>query len=231
MKTVAGHLAPSADAYRLALDAFRLPPFAASATSGPSVVALEGPNGAGKTTLCHNLARSLGAPSCLGTDEAWFSDSFKTRMIRDAEWHSSAMFFLSGCFEQMRLLQPRPERLVVMDRSLWSTLAVHAAESPERLEKLLAMLCPISTAVRVPDLTIVLEASFATCQSRIAKKAGTARALDELTATADFHSREREFYRWLARHTPNMVFLDAERGSPDEVADSALVLVREKLRC
>src|SRR4029077_6601945 len=120
-------------------------------------------------------------------------------MIRDAEWPASAMFFLSGCCEQMRVLAGRPEPLVVMDRSIWSTLAVHGAESAGRLKALLAMLQPIAPQVRVPDLTLVLEASFAACQSRIAKKTGTARALDELTATAVFHAKEREFYRWLGR--------------------------------
>ncbi len=90
--------------HRLALEPMRLPPFAGRDGAGPFVVALEGANGSGKTTLCQLLSRSLGAPGCLGTDEAWFSESFKTRMIRDAEWFASAMFFLSGCFEQMRLL-------------------------------------------------------------------------------------------------------------------------------
>ena len=85
---------------------------------------------------------NLGAHACLGTDEAWLSDAFKTRMIRDAEWFVSAMFFLSGCLEQMRVCEAGPKPLIIMDRSLWSTLAVHGAESPERLEILLAMLRP-----------------------------------------------------------------------------------------
>ena len=217
--------------FRLALQRLILPRFAASSDSRPFVVALEGPNGAGKTTLCRKLARRLGAPSCLGTDEAWFSDTFKTRMIRDAEWHASAMFFLSGCFEQMRLLSTRPEPLVVMDRSMWSTLAVHAATNPAWLSALLEMLRPISSQVQVPHLTIVLKASFATCQSRIARKTGLARALDQLTASAAFHSREQEFYHWLAKQAKNVCFLDVEHANAAEVADSALALVREKVRC
>jgi thymidylate kinase len=217
--------------FPLALQTLTLPRFAASSDSRPLVLALEGPNGAGKTTLCRKLARRLGAPSCLGTDEAWFSGTFKTRMIRNAGWHASAMFFLSGCFEQMRLLSARHEPLVVMDRSIWSTLAVHAATNPARLSALLEMLRPISREVQVPDLTIVLEASFATCQSRIARKTGQARALDELTASAAFHSRERAFYHWLAKQAKNVCFLEVDRASAAEVADSALALVREKVRC
>src|SRR5713226_8280645 len=77
---------------------------------GPAVVAIEGPNGAGKTTLSWALSRKLGVPWCLGTDEAWFAEPLKVRMIRDAEWYASAMFFLSGCFEQTRLLRNRGDR-------------------------------------------------------------------------------------------------------------------------
>jgi thymidylate kinase len=205
-----------------------LPEFAGRAGSRPFVLALEGPNGAGKTTLCQTLARSLGARRCLGTDEAWFSEAFKTRMIRDADWFSSAMFFLSGCFEQMRALRGQPDPLVIMDRSLWSTFAVQAAESTGRLRTLLDMLRPVAAEIQVPDLTIVLEATFETCQERIARKSGTARLLDNLTATPGFHAGEREFYRWLGRQRCSVIFLDVNDPNPDSVAERALQLIRER---
>ena len=214
--------------HRLALEPLRLPPFAGRDASRPFVVALEGANGAGKTTLCGLLSRSIAVPACLGTDEAWFSDSFKTRMIRDAEWFASAMFFLSGCFEQMRVLRGRPNPLIIMDRSLWSTLAVHGTESPERLEALLAMLRPVAAQIQVPDLTLVLEAGFETCQSRIACKSGAARLLDELTADPAFHEREQEFYRWLARQRSEVLFLDANQVGPKTIAERASALIRER---
>jgi len=206
-----------------------LPEFCQPADSGPVVVAIEGPNGAGKTTLSWELSRRLGVPWCLGTDEAWFAEPLKVRMIRDADWFASAMFFLSGCFEQMRLLQQRTDRLMIMDRCLWSTLAVHSAEEVKRLEALLAMLRPIANQIRVPHLTLVLEASFTTCQSRIANKSGTARALDELTATAEFHAREHKFYQWLGGRAPGVVFLDVNDATAEQVATKALALIKSKL--
>ena len=204
-----------------------LPSFAAPDSSGPFIVALEGPNGAGKTTL----SRALPFPHCMGTDDAWFTEPFRVRMIREAEWFASAMFFLSGCLEQMRVLRSRQDKLVVMDRSLWSTLAVHGAYSPERLERLLAMLRPVAAQIRVPHLTFVLGASFKTCQSRIAKKAGTARALDELTANAAFHAREHEFYRWLSRQRSEVRFLDVDQAPPEAVALQARNLICQHAVC
>jgi thymidylate kinase len=208
-----------------------LPRFADRLPDRPFVVALEGPNGAGKTTLCAGLSDRLKAPSCLGTDPAWFTPAFKTRMIRDAEWHGSALFFLSGCFEQMRLLQQRSEKLIVMDRSLWSTLAVHAAEEPRRLKILMAVLQPIACNIQVPDLTLILRASFKTCQSRIAKKDRAAQLLDGLTSNRAFHDRELEFYAWLAQQQPNCVFIDVDQPNATEVAFLAQSIIRERLPC
>jgi thymidylate kinase len=193
------------------------------------VVALEGANGAGKSTVCPLLARAFAAPACLGTDDAWLADAVKTRMIRDAEWFVSAMFFLSGCCERMRLLRGRPEPLIIMDRSLWSTLAVHSAASVERLETLLALLQPVAAQIQVPDLTLVLEADFATCQSRIARKRGVARQLDDLTGTAAFHAREQEFYRWLARQRPEVGLIEIQPAAPEVVAAQAAAWIRERL--
>ena len=131
----------------------------------------------------------------------------------------------------MRMLRDRSEPMVIMDRSLWSTLAVHAATSQERIAALLAMLNPIARDIRVPDLTLVLEASFETCRARIARKTGTARALDELTANAHFHSRERGFYRWLGRHQAAIKFLDVDHRDPSEAVEAATALIRESAPC
>jgi len=218
---------PAPHSQRLTLDSLSLPQFAGREVTRPFVVALEGANGAGKSTLCHRLANSLGAHACLGTAAAWLSEPFKIRMIRDAEWFTSAMFFLSGCLEQMRDLRGCPQRLVIMDRSLWSTLAVHAAEAPERLEILLAMLRPVAPHIQVPDLTLVLDANFETCQSRIARKSGVARRLDELTANVAFHAREHQFYHWLARQRSEVQFLDANPVGPEAIAEAAAALIAE----
>jgi len=214
------------DSYQRVLATLSLPTFAVNAFERPFVVALEGPNGAGKTTLGHSMAAKLNAPCCLGTDEAWFGKAFKTRMIRDADWYASAMFFLSGCFEQMRQLRQRVEPLVILDRCMWSTFAVQAALSADRLEKLIGMLRPIAAEIPIPHLTLILEASFDTCQERISNKEGEARALDQLTGNADFHARERQFYRWLSSQTSHVLFLDVERARPEEVTQKAIDALR-----
>ncbi len=90
------------------------------------------------------------------------------------------------------------------------------------------MLRPVAGQIHVPDLTLVLEADFETCQSRIARKSGTARLLDGLTATAAFHAREQEFYRWLARQRKEVLILEANQAAPENMAERASALIRER---
>jgi thymidylate kinase len=87
------------------------------------------------------------------------------------------------------------------------------------------MLKPLAAQIHVPDATLVLEASFETCQSRIARKSGADRLLDELTAVSAFHERERQFYRWLAGQRSGVLFLDANEGGPDDIAQRASALI------
>jgi thymidylate kinase len=91
------------------------------------------------------------------------------------------------------------------------------------------MIRPIAQNIQIPHITLVLEASFSTCQERISNKTGTARALDQLTANAGFHAREREFYRWLGRQTPTVSFLETDERNPEEVVASALLAVKTRL--
>ena len=81
---------------------------------------------------------------------AWEDSSLKLHVIRDADWLASAMYFLSGVIESSRQAVGSEAKLQIMDRSLWSTLAVHYAHDPARLETLLPMLIWRQTAWRCP---------------------------------------------------------------------------------
>lgn len=198
----------------------------------PQVVAFEGPNGVGKTHVCRRLSQRLGWPSLRGVPGPWEEATLKTHMLRDADWLASALYFLSGVIESSREIAGSTAERVLLDRSLWSTLAVHYAYDPSRLEQLLPLLKLVAERVRVPDLTIVLDASPEICRQRISGKTSQEQQWDAVSPdTADFARREREFYRWLATQGPRVVFLDTEGREPDEVEDLAAALIRETVRC
>jgi pyruvate kinase/thymidylate kinase len=198
----------------------------------PFLVAIEGPNGAGKTRLCSLLGQALGAVTLRGVPAAWEDSVLKLKMIRDADWLASAMYFLSGVIEASRqaaghhVPMAGEAKLQVMDRSLWSTLAVHYAHDPARMETLLPLFELAADRLAVPDLTIVLEADAATCRQRIARKSGAEQELDAASPSDEgFHLREREFYHWLSDQGLNVVFLDANNGTEEDVCQRAAELI------
>lgn len=204
----------------------------AASLGRPYVVAIEGPNGAGKSRLCSLLTERLGLPCLRGVPAGWEDSPQKLRMIRDADWLASAMYFLSGVMESSREAASGAGDIKLMDRSLWSTLAVHYAHDPARLEVLLPLLELAAGHVKVPDLTIVLEASPATCQRRIVRKAGHEQAMDAASPATDvFHQCEREFYHWLAAQWPAVAFIDTDDCEPETVCQKAADLIRESFEC
>jgi len=209
-----------------------LPRCLSSTLGPPHVVAIEGPNGAGKTLLCSLLQERLGLPCLRGIPPPWEHAEMKLYLIRDADWFASAMYFLSGVIESSRKAIHDPGEVKLMDRSLWSTLAVHYAHDPGRLDLLLRLLELTAGWVKVPDITIVLEARPETCRQRIARKSELEKQWDGAApCSVEFHQREREFYHWLAKQWPKVVFLDTEQNDLETVYEKAVASIRENIPC
>jgi thymidylate kinase len=119
--------------------------------------------------------------------------------------------------------------LLVMDRSLWSTLAVQYAHDPARLEKLLAMVDLAADRLITPHLTIVLEAGLETCNRRIANKSNAEKELDALDATEAIHLRECQFYRWLGSQGQPVEFVEADSDDPEAVYCRVEAILRESI--
>jgi thymidylate kinase len=217
---------------RLERACVELPRSLAASLGRPYVIAVEGPNGSGKSLLCRLLGERLGLPSLRGVPAAWEEPAAKLRMIRDADWLASALYFLSGVIETSREAARGPGETKVMDRSLWSTLAVHYAHDPDRLGVLMPLVDLAAEHLKAPDLTIVLEASPGTCRRRIAGKAAAEQGFDEAApADGEFHRREREFYRWIAGQWPKVVFIDTDGIDAETVYRQAADRVGELVRC
>ena len=217
---------------RLEAERARLPHLKAATNGHTFLVAIEGPNGVGKTRLCSSLKQAIGAEMLRGVPAAWEDSSLKLHVIRDVDWLSSAMYFLSGVIEASRQADVCDAKNKVMDRSLWSTLAVHYAHDPARMETLLPMFELAAERLAVPHLTIVLEADVETCQQRIALKSGAEREFDAASPSDEaFSQRERDFYHWLAGQGVKVAFLDANNGTPDDVCQRAAQLIRGSSPC
>jgi thymidylate kinase len=196
----------------------------------PYLIAVEGPNGSGKSLLCSMLKERLGFPYLRGVPPEWEAPAMKLRMIGQADWLASAMYFLSGVIESSREAASQPGTIKVMDRSLWSTLAVHYAHDPDRMPKLMRLVELAAGKVKVPELTIVLEISPAEYRRRLGRKTGDDHRFDTATPDTDlFLLRENEFYHLLARQWPKIVFISTENREVEPVYQEAEAAVRALL--
>lgn len=208
----------------------QLPPVLASTLGPPYLIAVEGPNGSGKTLLCSLLTERLGFARLRGVPALWEDPKMKLYMIRDADWLASAMYFLSGVIESSREAARVEGKIKVIDRSVWSTLAVHYAHDPARLGTLLRLLELAAGKVKVPDLTIVLEISPAEYRRRLGRKTGDDHKFDTATPSSDtFLLRENEFYHLLARQWPKMAFVSTENREVEDVYQEAVGHIRATL--
>ena len=202
------------------------------------LIALEGGNGTGKTTLMERIKTDH--PEWLmqrGVPDAWMEPKMKMRMIRDADWMASALYFFSGTLELTRELMLSlqtitPPPVVFLDRCLWSTLAVQVGHDPERLWELLPVLEGMSGHVCIPNTTVILTASLETLRKRISTKDSSERAFDELTQNYAYWERELLFYGWLKQAIAEVglpqyrvEILDTDNLSFDAVASHVESLV------
>jgi thymidylate kinase len=207
-----------------------LPSSLAQTLGPPYLIAVEGPNGSGKSLLCSLLTERLGFPHLRGVPAAWETPAMKLHMIGGADWLASAMYFLSGVIESSRRAMQDEGTIKVMDRSIWSTLAVHYAHDPSRTPTLLRLVELAAGRIKTPDLAIVLEVSPAEYRKRLGRKTGHDHKFDTATPSSDeFLLRENEFYHLLARQWPKLVFISTEDREVEPVYQDAVEAIHAVL--
>lgn len=194
----------------------------------PYIIAIEGPNGVGKTTLCGSLNRMEGFEYRLGVPPEWMEYNMKKRMIFHASWMASALYFMSGVMEVKRDIKNLDKKFIIMERSIWSTLAVHWMKDFSRVGPLLNIMKEGHEFLPIPDLTIVLKADYDTCQNRINKKLDESKDFDK-DLPREF-LREMEFYDWLNNQLPNIEIIDTTNLSLEKIEKLVLNAIRNKTK-
>ena len=188
------------------------------------VIALEGPHGVGKTTIAKRLAKETGMLYRLGVPKVFMQPELKERMVQQAKWQASALYFIAGVFETERELSAEKVTGCILDRSIWSTLAVHTAEDADRFPVLLKIIDNFVEQLPVPDFLIVLEASYETCRQRIGSERDENHSV---IPSREYYKREMEFYRWLCRHTTGNAMINTEGKTQEQIMVESLDIIRK----
>ena len=193
------------------------------------IVAIEGANGAGKSTLCKALANHFNTSIKFGIPDIFLQKDLKEKMIIDAHWYSSSLFFISGAIEQIKEFRKNKNKIIISDRSIWSTLSVQTSENPKRLKSLIDISFNLESIDVEPDITIILRADYETCRQRISYKSKDEQKLDELVNSKEFYQKENQFYNWLTFQRNNIINIDVNNITESNLSNKIIDIINEKL--
>lgn len=179
------------------------------------VFSIEGCNGAGKTTLMNRYMNDHLDTECrLCVPEIYqTAKEMKHFMLFESSQLCSALYYLGGAVEVFHNHNANYSK-VLFDRSIWSTFAAAYAKDKSIMPVLFNCLMAIKNQVFLPNLIIVLDATFETCKSRSSKKSnGGEFDKDE----CDAFSKKREFYNLLKEAGYPVFFIDVNERSAEEV--------------
>lgn len=165
---------------------------------GKTVYAVEGLNWVGKSILIESLksGRSDICTTYCVPDIFTEHKDLKHYIFDHSEPMVSPLFYLSGLVVSVREIRNITEKFIILDRSIWSTLAAAYSKGTETFDLLVDMLVLLQDKIRIPDRVIMLRASFETCLSRIMTK-GECKEFDK-DSKRDFELKSR-FYDLLAQ--------------------------------
>jgi len=217
------------EVYRKELYKYNLP-FKKNKRNKNLIVAIEGANGSGKSTLCKILSKHFNSKIRFGVPDLFLTKELKEKMIIDANWYSSSLFFISGAIEQIKEFRKNGDKIIISDRSIWSTLSVQTSQNPKRLKALIDVAYNIEEVNIEPDITIILRADYETCRDRIKQKSKDEQKLDSLVDSAKFYQKEDQFYNWLTFQRDNIISIDVNNISIENLSKYVIDLIEIKYK-
>jgi thymidylate kinase len=79
-----------------------------------------------------------------------------------------------------------------------------------------------------PDMTIILRAEYEICRNRISTKTVDEQKLDDLVNTKDFYRKEDQFYNWLTYQRNNIINIDVNNITADNLAKKVIDIINTK---
>lgn len=194
------------------------------------IIAFEGHNGVGKTSVARELSNRLEANYFYGVDSDSLQNGLKDKFIKEAYWFASAIHFLAGSMETKRKINKTNDKNInILDRSFWSTLAVHWDRKDR--EKIIKVINLGKEFLPIPNLIFLLNASYDQCNNRIeSKKNLKEKELDNIV-DKNYFNKELDFYQWLLNNKDEqteIISIDTNKKNIEEITDICEKYIRDR---
>ncbi|OON96923.1 MAG: hypothetical protein ATN36_04645 [Epulopiscium sp. Nele67-Bin005] len=195
------------------------------------IIAFEGHNGVGKSHVVKNFSRKINGEYYYGIEDSLLQDDLKTTFIKDTYWYASALYFFAGSMHRNYTLQETLKNTdVVLDRSFWSTLAVHWDKGADNITQLLSIVQHGQNFFPIPNIIFILTAPYDECKKRIATKQNLEEKLLDELVDEQYFQKEVEFYNWLTHNNTfnsKIITIDTMDKSPTEVVEQCYKYYQE----
>lgn len=198
-----------------------LPEILTQSNTNKRVIAFEGVDGCGKSTLCQQLGENYSGFRFVPIPHDYVSMPFKEYLTFSASYIGKALVYAASLADR----KERAERLdsqvtnVVMDRSLWSTIALSYARYPDLAQDITNLFSSIAKYIPIPDIVYVLDVPYEICRERIAQRSRDAQRFDIMPM--EDYRRHMDFYYWLDKQGVGVrIFNRGHALSVKECADT-----------
>lgn len=163
------------------------------------VIAFEGVDACGKSTLCLELSEKYNNFEFIKIPKAYISMPFKEYLSFHASRIGNALIYMSSLIDRKNMILSLSSEVeyVVMDRSLWSTIAINYAKYPEQTQDIINVFSTLDKYIPIPSVVYVLDVPYEICRKRVSERAKEEQIFDWMPK--EEYQRHIDFYRWLER--------------------------------
>lgn len=181
------------------LDTIVLPEELKHRNSKKRIIAFEGVDACGKSTICEELGKRYDNYSFVKIPKDYVTMPFKEYLSFGASYIGNSLIYMASLADRKEIAEKQSDTIenVVMDRSLWSTIAINYAKHPEKVHDIINIFASISQYIPLPDVVYVLDVPYEVCRERIRERAKEVQRFDAMPI--EEYNRHMEFYYWLEK--------------------------------
>ena len=181
------------------------------------IFAFEGVDACGKTSICDAFPFYSNEVVFVRIPGAYINEPFKHYLYFETSPMSSALIFTASLIDRLRKAQTHSGKYVVMDRSLWSTVALNWAQTPQVAQDVLNLFGSVVAYLPIPEKAYVLDVPYEVCRERVLNRSNVAQKYDDMPYSE--FQRHMEFYYWLAEKEVGVTIISPGTKSIHELCE------------